>query len=135
MRQPRWRSVRREELRASGLTPRNTQEAWSVKPSMTEIPKWIRDRAIPGLANIGGRIWLRVGTAKLLIALDESQGGTPEVTRVEYKACLQCFRPIIGGDATEYRHRVELKPDWPCGINCEKDRLSGLWNTLRHAAA
>jgi len=124
-------------LGGRGLNDPRAHSIYAVKPSaITEIPKWIKCRAVPGLAELNGYIWLNYGTMKLLVALDESRGGNPEVVQVEFRYCRVCRRPLLADEAAAYRLRITPELSEPeCGMKCAGDLTSRIWFTLHHAPA
>ena len=73
---------------------------------------------------------------KLLVALDESRGGNPEVVQVEFRYCRVCRRPLLADEAAAYRLRITPELSEPeCGMKCAGDLTSRIWFTLHHAPA
>jgi hypothetical protein len=123
-RKPRWRAARRREMRERGTPIPNCQEAWNVQvTALLAIPDTILQRALVGFSVLPNSIWLRRGTAKLLIALDRAAGGRSVVTKIEYKRCNLCNRPLIGAEAAKRRLLLETDPTTkakPCDLNCTR---------------
>jgi hypothetical protein len=132
-RKPRWRAARRREAKAQGQPIPNRQEVWNVQvTALLAIPDAILRSAIVGLSVQSNAIWLRRGTAKLLIVLDRAAGGRSLVTKAEYKRCNLCNRPLLGPEAANRRYLIETVPEAnsvPCSSNCQQDRDLKIWQS------
>lgn len=133
-RQPRWRKLKRQALKARGITPAARQFIWSVETTAIPIPEWARKNQVKGLAEQGDRVWLWTYDARKLIADDQMAGGSPIASEVEYRICEVCARPLLGVEAQARRAQVESgfgARHLACGPDCQEASKDGRWKKLR----
>jgi hypothetical protein len=95
-------------------------------------------RLIPGLASVKGVYWLRHSDATGLMSFLRAIAVWYDPIEVEFKRCVNCYRPLIDNAATALRLVYDVVPDRSmikCGQNCDRDNESGVWRTLGVKAA
>lgn len=134
MRQPRWRKAYHEALRAQGIKVAHRQRVCVVQMGNTKIlPSWLNSRLIPGLASMPGRYWLKHSDAMALVYFCKTIVVPYSCVETEFKRCVRCDRPLLGGEAEQLRQKyngVQDRTTVFCGANCAKDDESGVWRTL-----
>lgn len=137
-RQPRYRAARRQAMRESGTRPANKEWVVNVEPkSLCAIPDYFLERAVKGLGEQSGRVWLWPTDARELVNMDRAAGGLSVVRRVEFRRCEMCARPLLGDEAIRRRQMDESGPAGralPCGEHCQRDRDTRIWKKLTPTA-
>lgn len=139
MRQPRWRTARRQAMKDAGILAARRQWIWLVEPDrLFAIPGWAREAAVKGLAKSAERVWLWPVDAKRLRSEVSRSGWRCRLTRAELRHCGVCARPLIGTEAERRRKMDEAGPEGrqqPCGAQCEKEAAQGVWRALNPSVA
>lgn len=133
-RKPRFRTARRQAMKAEGILPCRRQWVWLVQPDqLYAVPEWARRVAVRGLGEVPGRVWLWWVDARRLLSESRKAGWRCDVTRTELRHCAVCSRPFVGIEAERRRRLDESSPEGrllPCGEACARDRESGVWQKL-----
>ncbi len=120
----RQREYRKRAMRAKGIKPAKKQWAVCVETTAIEIPKWALEKSLKAMSSGEHHVWFRGRKgvhAKLLAFQDEQAGGTPEMTKVEWRLCPVCGRVLLALEAEARRHLDEsdlLGRTMPCGGEC-----------------
>ena len=121
-------------MRERGVKPAARQWVWCVEPTaLCPVPVWARQKAVRGLGQAAGRVWMWPTDARALMREICEAGWRCQVVKVELRHCQVCGRPLLGTEAERRRRLDESGPagrSVPCGTECERDRASGLWRKL-----
>lgn len=94
------------------------------------MPAWVTGRRIRGLTFTDSIVWLRPRDAKLLIEMDQENGGEATYAETEFRRCPVCNRPLLG-DAAACRRRLDESARTgrmkPCGSECIDASKDGRW--------
>lgn len=125
---PRQERIQRRALkrvlRNHNVKPAKRQWVTCVNTTAITIPQWALDKASPYFSTSEHHCWFRGRSSvhvKLLVFQDRESGGSPEVTKIEWRLCPVCRRPLLSLEADARRRMDEsgrLGRKLPCNGEC-----------------
>lgn len=119
------RRAQKRMLRNKGVKLAKRQWVTCVQTTAITIPQWAIDRASRYFSTSERHCWFRGRSsvhAKLLAFQDREAGGSPELSKIEWRLCGVCRRPLLSLEA-EARRRMDesgrLGRLMPCAGECK----------------
>lgn len=126
---PRLERIERRQkkrmLRNKGVKVAKRQWVTCVQTTAIHIPQWAIDRASKYFSTGPHHVWFRGRSsvhAKQLAFDDREAGGEPELSKIEWRLCPVCRRPLLSLEA-EARRRMDESGRFgrlmPCAGECK----------------